>query len=348
MRLLICTQTVDRTDPALGFFHRWIEELSVQCESVVVVCLKEGNHTFPSNVEVLSLGKEAGTPRLTKIIRFYRYIFSNKNGYDTVLVHMNQEYVLMGGLFWKLMGKKVFMWRNHYKGSVFTDLAAAFCTKIFSTSKFSYTAKFKKTVLMPVGVDIDSANLNIPVERVPRSILFLARLDDSKRPDLLIQALGILARHDVQFTATIAGGPSDARSDYLERLRALAEKEGVAAHIKFVGAVPNPDTFRYYRSHEIFVNCSRSGMLDKTMFKAVACGCLVATASRDFAAMVEDPRFIFPEGDAPALAERLVGLLGLSHEQREVAEVHLQKILAQQSLPALMVQLSHEMRTPAA
>ena len=253
----------------------------------------------------------------------------------------------MGGLFWKFAGKKVFMWRNHYKGSIFTDLAAAFCTKIFSTSKFSYTTKFRKTVLMPVGVDIDSANMDIRVERVPRSILFLARLDESKRPDLLIQALGILARQHIPFTATIAGGPSDAKSDYPERLRAQAQKEGVAAQVKFVGAVPNPETFRYYRSHEIFVNCSRSGMLDKTTFKAVACGCLVVTASRDFAAMVPDSRFIFPEDDASALAERLKVLLALSDVEQSTAGEQLKKILAQQSLPALIVRLTHEMQTAA-
>ena len=76
MRLLICTQTVDRADSALGFFHRWIEELSKRCESVIVVCLKEGKHALPHNVEVLSLGKEAGLSRFAKVFRFYRYIFS--------------------------------------------------------------------------------------------------------------------------------------------------------------------------------------------------------------------------------------------------------------------------------
>ncbi|MBI4086504.1 hypothetical protein HY416_00780 [Candidatus Kaiserbacteria bacterium] len=58
MKLLICTQTVDRGDPTLGFFHEWIAEFARHCERVIVVCLFEGEHSLPENVTVLSLGKE--------------------------------------------------------------------------------------------------------------------------------------------------------------------------------------------------------------------------------------------------------------------------------------------------
>ena len=56
-RLLITTQAVDLDDPVLGFFHRWIEEFAKHCESISVICLKEGRHDLPDNVHVYSLGK---------------------------------------------------------------------------------------------------------------------------------------------------------------------------------------------------------------------------------------------------------------------------------------------------
>lgn len=344
MRLLIFTQTVDRTDPALGFFHRWIEELAPHFEHLIVVCLKEGNHALPPNVEVLSLGKEQGVPRFAKIFRFYRYTFGRRSAYDAVFVHMNQEYVLMGGWFWKLMGKKIYLWRNHYSGSVLTGIAAAFCTKVFCTSKFSYTARYKKTVIMPVGVDLESAHMEIPVERLPRSILFLARLDESKRPDLLIEALGALAKQGITFSATIAGGPTDPKSAYPERLRAQAKKEGIGERVAFTGAIPNTETFRQYRSHEVFLNLSRSGMLDKTMFKAAACGCVVVTASRDFAAMLGDDRFIFPEDDVQILCERIKAALALPDGERTAVVTREQVMLREQSLPALAERLAQEIQ----
>src|SRR5580704_11376753 len=99
MRLLICTQAVDLDDPVLGFFHRWIAELSKRCERVHVICLKEGRHELPANVFVHSLGKEGGRSRVKYLLNFYRYIRELRGEYDAVFVHMNSEYVVLGGFF---------------------------------------------------------------------------------------------------------------------------------------------------------------------------------------------------------------------------------------------------------
>ena len=79
---------------------------------------------MPANVSVYSLGKEGGVSRIAYVLNFYRYIWKLRNDYDAVFVHMNQEYVLLGWKFWWLLGKRVVLWRNHKKGSVFTRLAA--------------------------------------------------------------------------------------------------------------------------------------------------------------------------------------------------------------------------------
>ena len=82
MKLLICTQVVDKNHPILGFFHRWIEEFAKHCDTVEVICLFEGEHTLPANVHVHSLGKEEGKNRLKYLIRFYAYIWNLRNEYD--------------------------------------------------------------------------------------------------------------------------------------------------------------------------------------------------------------------------------------------------------------------------
>ena len=102
MKLLILTQKVNKDDPILGFFVRWVEEFAVHCESVVVICLEKGNYDLPSNVNVLSLGKEEGKSHFVYLLRFYTYIWSNRKEYDSVFVHMNQEYILLAGLFWRM------------------------------------------------------------------------------------------------------------------------------------------------------------------------------------------------------------------------------------------------------
>ena len=193
MKLLIITQKVDRNDPILGFFHRWIEEFAKHCEKVTVVCLSEGEHNLPKNVKVLSLGKERGVSRLGYMLNFYHLIWRERKNYNTIFVHMNQEYILLGGLLWKLLGKKVTMWRNHYAGSLLTRIAMALSDKIFCTSKYSFTARSKKTILMPVGIDTERF---LPSEEKcsPNSILSIGRISPSKNLELVVTALGNLKK----------------------------------------------------------------------------------------------------------------------------------------------------------
>ena len=113
MKLLIITQKVDDHDDVLGFFVRWIEEFAKHAEKVTVICLQKGEYNLPHNVSVLSLGKETGKSRFTYFVRFFRYIWKLRSDYDTVFVHMNPIYVLLGGVFWKLWFKKIALWYTH-------------------------------------------------------------------------------------------------------------------------------------------------------------------------------------------------------------------------------------------
>ena len=114
MKLLIITQKVNKNDPVLGFFHRWIIEFAKYFEFVTVICLEMGEYDLPDNVKVLSLGKEERQSRLQYLIQFYWYARHERKNYDAVFVHMNQEYLILAGWLWRLVGKKVTMWRNHH------------------------------------------------------------------------------------------------------------------------------------------------------------------------------------------------------------------------------------------
>ncbi len=292
MKLLIVTQAVDTEDPVLGFFVRWIGEFAKHVERIEVICLREGEHDLPVNVRVHSLGKIEGSrqkavgSRIRYTFRFLSLVWRLRHNYDAVLVHMNEEYILIAGWLWKLLGKRVYLWRNHYAGSWLTDSAAAFCTKVFCTSKHSYTARYTKTVLMPVGVDTERFYPDARIVREPHSILFLSRMSPSKRPEMLIDALAELAREGQIFTASFVGSPLPRDEAYYEGLKEKVRSLSLADHISFYPGIPNSQTPYLYRTHEIFVNASPSGMLDKTLFEAAACGCRVLAASKDFADIV--------------------------------------------------------------
>lgn len=290
MKLLICTQVVDVEDPVLGFFVRWIEEFAKHCEQVTVVCLRAGEYALPENVHVYSLGKEqGGGKRIVYVRRFLNLVWRLRRDYGAVFVHMNQEYVLLAGWLWKALGKHVSLWRNHYAGSVLTDAAALLCDKVFCTSKYSYTAKYRKTVLMPVGVDTTRFFPDQSVVRKPRSVLFLARMSPSKRPDILVDVLAELARQGQDFSVSFVGSPLPQDDAYYKELRGKVSMRGLDESVTFLPAIQHNKTPDLYRAHEIFVNTSPSGMFDKTLFEAAACGCIVLASSADWEQLVGAP-----------------------------------------------------------
>ena len=114
MKLLITTQAVDLDDPVLGFFHAWIVTLAARVESVEVICLQEGRHALPKNVHVHALGKRAGKrtgigDRFRYTVRLKYLVWKLRHQYDSVFVHMNEEYVLIAGSLWRLFGKRVIL-----------------------------------------------------------------------------------------------------------------------------------------------------------------------------------------------------------------------------------------------
>jgi glycosyltransferase involved in cell wall biosynthesis len=340
MKLLLFTQVLDRNDPTLSAYHRLVAGIARNFESVVVICLKKGDFDLPQNTKVLSLGKEDGESRVKYVKNLFAYVCRERKNYDAVFVHMNQEYILIAGLLWKFMGKKIYMWRNHHAGSILTDIAASFCEKVFCTSRFSYTAKYKKTVFMPVGIDMSWFS-NVPeIKREPASILFLGRIAPVKKPDILIRALGELARKGIEFTATFIGDPLPKDEEYARSLRVIAKEEGIEGLIIFLSGIPNDKTREAYSRHELFVNLSSSGMYDKTIFEAMACGCLVLATNKNLEGSI-DPMFIAREGDVLDIAAKLCAMLSMSEGDVRIQVEKLKRYVAQNhSLHSLSERLS--------
>ncbi len=333
-KLLIVTQAVDLDNPVLGFFHRWIEELALRFDSIVVICLFEGRHNLPRNVEVFSLGKEkkeAYKAQYTQ--RFLALVWGLRNTYDSVFVHMNQEYVLVAGWLWKLLGKRVYLWRNHYQPNVLIRIAAFFCTKMFCTSKYSYVTKYAKTILMPIGIDTETFKPTTHTSR-KGSVLSLGRIAPSKHVEVLIEAFAILAGRGVSVNLDIYGSSSIKDSDYRDSLVECVKERGLDSSVQFHAGVSNIQAPEIYRSHEICVNCSASGMYYKTIFEAAACGALSIASSRDYAA-IAPPELVFREGDAADLAAKIEYILALQTLERERLRKEGSSIVEKNSLRAL-------------
>lgn len=259
MRLLICTQKVDPADPVLGFFTRWIAEFKKHTE-----------------VEVISLKDLGGGGKLMRALRLLR--LANQKEYDTVLVHMNPEYVVVAGWLWRLRGKKIGLWYMHKSVDLKLHIAEKFANIIFTGSKESFRLPSTKVHVMGHGIDtvFFSPDPNVVREDWWVSV---GRLNPSKRHDLAIRAA-----HEVDKELRIVGdGPER------ENLEALARELG--ARVVFMGGLDQAGVRDMFRRAAKFVHTSETGSLDKVVLEAVACGCPVST---------RDPALKFIEHEGPA------------------------------------------------
>lgn len=339
MKLLIVTQTVDSTDSSLGFFHAWIEKMATSFDSVEVICLYEGVHELPANVSVHSLGKEKGSvSRLHHSLHFLSLIWHLRNQYDRVFVHMNQEYVLLGGLVWNVFRKPVYLWRNHYAGSVLTRLAGVLSTRVFYTSIHSYTAGFANASHMPVGVDTELFSGRSEI-RTPRSILFLGRIAPAKRPDVLLEALILLAKRNIDFTASFYGPTLPEHKTYAYALKTRVSGTALEDRVSFHEGIPHSQTPAVYQAHDIYVNLSASGMFDKTLFEAAMSGCLVLATSDDFQDKLGHTAH-YDSQNPESLATALGHLIALPENEKERMRQELRDIALEEGLDSLMKKVS--------
>src|SRR3989338_5234217 len=86
--------------------------------------------------------------------------------------------------------------------------------------------------------------------------------------------------------------------------------------IKFRKGVSNQNAPSIYSAHEIFVNLSSSGMYDKTIFEAMACGCLVLVSNENLRGHIDD-RLIIDEKSPKVISDKISALLSLSDAEKQ-------------------------------
>lgn len=336
MRLLIVTQTVDRNDPILGFFHRWIEGFARECESVEVICLKKGEYDLPPNVTVTSLGKESGGSRWRYVARFVREIVEKRDRYDAVFVHMNPEYVVLGGLLFRLMGKQIGLWYTHGSVTSALQVATQLSHVIFTASPESFRIPSKKLQIVGHGITIPSAIKSEYELHRPLELITVGRISRSKRLDLILAALGSLRERGLDASLTIVGNAQDEDGRTFENeLRDAVATESLK--VTFAGPMPHGEVAESLQAADIFVSASETGGLDKALLEGLAVGLPVVTSSRAARSALESFGDTIAEPSGEAIAARIEDLIGLvTDERHRQGSLGREYVLREHSLDALI------------
>lgn len=334
MKLLILTQKVDINDDLLGFFHGWIKELAKYCQKITVVCLGLGEYDLPDNVKALSLGKETNRSRLKHTINFYKYIWQERRSYDTVFVHMNAEYIILGGLFWRMLGKKVILWYAHGHVPVSLKIAEKLTNTIFTSTKSGCRIESKKIKVIGQGIDVDRFRPKGQETRNGRElrIVIIGRISPVKDYETLIRAVKILVGQGVDVRVNIIGGTGLPEHDkYLTELKEMTKRLGLKDIIKFIGPISNKDIVYYLQSADLFVSTSYTGSLDKAIAEAMACELPVLACNEALFEVLGDysKQLMYPKGDYEKLAKKIRFIYDMEAIQRNEIGKDLRKIVVQ-------------------
>ena len=256
---------MDKQDPVLGFFCRWVEEFAKHAERIEVICLTEGKYELPANVRVHSLGKEHGAvTRAAYAWRFLSLAWRLRHDYDIIFVHMNPKFAVLAGIFGRLWGKRIGLWYTHKSVNLKLRIAVIFAHVVFTASRESFRLRTKKLQVMGHGIDSDFFSPDASVAR-GKWILSVGRLMQSKRHDLAIR----FAMQEEKELRIAGEGP--------ERMHLEALASELGARVRFLGGVSQSQLRDEYRKAERLIHTSETGSLDKVVLEALACGLPVRT-----------------------------------------------------------------------
>ncbi|MFA4941735.1 MAG: glycosyltransferase family 4 protein [Patescibacteria group bacterium] len=345
MRLLILTQKVDANDDVLGFMHGWIAEFAKNYELVTAICLEKGEANLPDNVKVLSLGKEAGCSKIKYIYNFYRYIWSERKNYDKIFVHMNQEYILLGGIFWKFWRKRIGLWYAHGSIPFSLRIAEKMSDIIFTSTQSGFRLKSGKKRVVGQGIDISKFKPSLKHHNNDFfNIVTVGRISPVKDYETLIRAIEILAKENLKIKANIIGGAGrKSQEEYLESLKRMVSRKGLSGIIKFLGSIPNKDIVDYLQFSDLFANMSYTGSLDKAILEAMACGLPILTCNEALEEVLANYRetLMYKKSAHQELSEKIRFLIKMPKEKRRNTGDDLRSIVVNNhSLKGLIKKIS--------
>ena len=320
MKLLIITQAVDENNPVLGFFCRWVEELSTHIEEITIIALSVGEHHLPEKISLYSLGKEKGTGRIVRALRYFWLLIALRKKYTHVFVHMNPEFVLAGAPVWMLLGKKVAFWYNHTQKSLRLSLAVRFIDVLFYTSPYAASCAYPNSKRMPAGIDTELFKPQ-GVQKSSIGVYFQGRVAPAKCVDDICAAVKTIRSQGTLATLTVVG-PED--KHYAERLKneygtMIAERD-----LLFLGPLKSSDTPILYSEARVSVNLTAAGNYDKTVLESMACETPVIVSSVAFTDMIPE-EWMVPEHNTAQLAKTIKKMLALPEADYKVLGEDLRK-----------------------
>lgn len=321
-RLLLFNLATDADDPILGFTTAWINALASRMDAIDVVTMRVGRLAVGANVRVYSVGKEQGYSEARRFIAFYRILWRllRANHYDACFAHMQPLFAILGAPLLKLYRVPITLWFAHGAVTRRLRLAERLVDHVVTASAESFRIPSPKTYIIGHGIDTDQ--FAIPFTRENQettrfTLVSVGRLNPVKRPDVLIDAVGLLRQREINVHLRFIGDVTNGA--YLELLRERVTQAGLDDAIEFAGPLGFEQIAGAYHQADVMVSASQTGSIDKVILEAMACGLPAITSNEAFVPVLKpwEPLLLMPPDDPAALADRVASLMARSSAERD-------------------------------
>lgn len=321
-RLLLFNLATDADDPILGFTTAWINALASRVDAIDVVTMRVGRLAVATNVRVYSVGKERGFSEARRAFEFYRILWRllRANHYDACFAHMQPLFAILGAPLLKLYRVPITLWFAHGAVTRRLRLAERLVDHVVTASVESFRIPSPKTHIIGHGIDTDQFAIPFTRENQERTrftLVSVGRLNPVKRPDVLIDAVGLLRQREINVHLRFIGDVTNGA--YLELLRERVTQAGLDDAIEFAGPLGFEQIAGAYHQADVMVSASQTGSIDKVILEAMACGLPAITSNEAFVPVLKpwEPLLLMPPDDPAALAERVASLMALSSAERD-------------------------------
>ena len=335
MRILFITQTWDEQDSVLGFVPSWVAALRTVFSSTTVIALRASLKEYSHSIPVYSLGKEDGRGYVSKVFRFYQLVWRLRKSYDVIFVHMNPEYIVLAGLLWRLLGKKIVLWSAHGAVPFALHIAGFFAHRILTSTKEGCRLSSPKVRVIGQAIDTTLFTPSLEPASIP-TLVVVGRISQTKGQAIAVRALALIHEKYPDTTLEILGAPIyDTDHVYESTVRALTRELGIESQVVWRGPLTRTTLANELPRMTLCINMSTNGSLDKAGLEALAAGVPVITGNPAFRAIlsgVADMLFI-SSGESVDIVRAALSYLALSPNERERIRTALrERVVAEHSI----------------
>lgn len=313
MRLLLVTFVLDETHPALAWQVFVVRELAKKVEQLYVLTSRVGETgNLPSNVEIIVPPvRPLGIPhRFGGRWAFNRDIYRicKKKCINAVFVHMAMEWAYILYPTFKLLKLPVVMWYAHGSVTYRLHLAIHCVDRVVTSTPEGCRIDDKR--IRVIGQAINTEHFNIKTKRLLKNVLYVGRISQRKRVNLLYQVHKELYRTEGDsdnLSFDIVGAPLNEEDlRYESTLRSTIWQDRKEHRFRMLGLVPYERIPDFYETAFLHINVSDTGSMDKTVMEALASGCPVLTSNPAFFELLEGyPEFLIQDDRPEAIAEKV-------------------------------------------